>query len=603
MSGGRITDDKIQEVRERIDIVEVVSSYLSLKRSGANHLGLCPFHSEKTPSFNVNGPRQIYHCFGCGVGGDVFSFVMRMEGLSFPEAVRRLAERVGVEIGEEAPTPEEERRRTERDRLLRISEVACDFYHRLLLEEPEGAPGRRYLRQRGYQGDMVREFRLGFAPDRWEALSSHLAGKGFDPKWARDVLGLTRQGKTGRGDFDLFRKRLLFPIQDSRGQVVAFGGRVLDDSLPKYINSPESPIYHKGRILYGLFQAKEAMRRGGEGIVVEGYFDQLALYRAGIRNVVATCGTALTADHARLLKRYCQRLLLFFDQDAAGRQATFRAMDALVAEGLNANVVELPAGEDPDSFLRRHSVEELQHKLKEARPVLQLFMEETLRNHGDSIEGKARAAEEVVAKLRQLPSVFERDLYLKELARFTGLDEALLKSRAERKISAPPLRERPAPPGPGGEGKLPPRREKGAGLKAQEYLLHLMQVDVVWCRRAAEATPEQLFVDVDCRAIAERLIACCENGEMTDETALYDGLSEAQKGLLSGIIIKDDQALAEQAEQIFNDCRKAVEKERLKIRQRELRELIRQAEVAGDDEQRAVWQRESVEVLMKIKRR
>jgi DNA primase len=603
MSTGRISDDKIQEVRDRVDIVEVVSSYLPLKRSGANHLGLCPFHAEKTPSFNVNGPRQIYHCFGCGVGGDVFSFVMRMEGLSFPEAVRRLAERAGVEIGEQAPTPEEERRRAERDRLLRISEVACDFYHRLLLEDTEGAPGRRYLRQRGYQGDMVREFRLGFAPDRWEALSGHLAGKGFDPKWARDVLGLTRPGKAGRGDFDLFRKRLLFPIQDSQGRVVAFGGRVLDDSLPKYINSPESPIYHKGRILYGLYQAKEAMRRGGEGIVVEGYFDQLALYRAGIRNVVATCGTALTADHARLLKRYCQRLLLFFDQDAAGRQATFRAMDALLAEGLSAAVVELPAGEDPDSFLRRHSVEELEQKLKQARPVLQVFMEEILGAHGDSIEGKARAAEEVVAKLQLLPSVFERDLYLKELAQCTGLDEALLKSRAGRRVSPPSPLERPAPPVSGGKGKLPARPEKGAGLKAQECLLHLMQVDAAWCHKAAEDTPDRLFVDDDCRAIAQRLIACCVNGEKPDETVLYDGLSEAQKGLLSGIIIKDDQALAEQGEQIYNDCRKAVEKERLKIRQRELRELIRQAEAAGDDEQRAALQRESVEVLMKIKGR
>jgi DNA primase len=603
MSGGRISDDKIQEVRDRVDIVEVVSSYLSLKRSGANHLGLCPFHAEKTPSFNVNAARQIYHCFGCGVGGDVFSFVMRMEGLSFPEAVRRLAEKVGVEIGEDTPTPEEEQRRAERDRLLRISEVACDFYHRLLLEEPEGASGRRYLRQRGYQGDMVREFRLGFAPDRWEALSGHLAGKGFDPKWARDVLGLTRPGKAGRGDFDLFRKRLLFPIQDSQGRVVAFGGRVLDDSQPKYMNSPESPIYHKGRILYGLFQAKEAMRRTGEGIVVEGYFDQLALFRAGIRNVVATCGTALTADHARLLKRYCQRLLLFFDQDAAGRQATFRAMDALLAEGLSAVVVELPAGEDPDSFLRRYSVDELEQKLKEARPVLQVFMEETLRAHGDSIEGKARAAEEVVAKLGLLPSVFERDLYLKELAQRTGLDEALLKNRAGRQVSVPSPRERPASPVSVGKGKLATRQEKGAGFKAQEYLLHLMQVDTTWCRRAAEATPEQLFVDEDCRAIAERLISGCVNGEKPEETMLYDGLSETQKGLLSGIIIKDDQALAEQAEQIFSDCRKAVEKERLKIRQQELRELIRQAEAAGDDEQRAVWQRESVEVLMKIKGR
>jgi DNA primase len=600
MMSGRISEDKIGEIRDRADIVEVISSYLSLKRSGANHLGLCPFHAEKTPSFNVNAPRQIYHCFGCGVGGDVFSFLMRMEGLSFPEAVRRLAERVGVEIPDEQVTPEDERRREERDRLLRISEVACEFYHRILLEEPEGAAGRRYLRQRGFEGDMVRQFRLGFAPDSWRALVEHLAGKGFDPKWARDLLGLIRTGKDGR-DYDLFRGRLLFPIQDSRGQVVAFGGRVLDDSLPKYINSAESPVYHKGHILYGLYQARDDMRRTGEGIVVEGYFDQMALYRAGIPNVVATCGTALTAEHARLLKRYCTRLLLLFDQDKAGRQATFRAMDTLLAEGMTVAVVDMEAGEDPDSFLARHGAEAMHRQLKEARPVLQVFMEASLQAHGDSIEGKARAAEEIMGKVKLLPGAIEQDLYLKELARRTGVDETLLRNRVAPPIAPPPARERSAPVTPPGYRAVPPRREKGAGLKAEEYLLHLMKTDTAWCHRVAEATTELLFTDADCRAVAECLISC-GSGEHAEREVLAEGLTEPQKDLLSGIIIKDDQVLAEDPAQIYDDCLKAVEKERLKIRYVQLQDLIRQAEAADDSEQRAAWQRESIEVLMKIKK-
>ena len=262
---GRIPEEIIQEIRERTDIVEVVSGYLPLKRSGANHQGLCPFHGEKTPSFNVNSTRQIFHCFGCGVGGNVFAFLMQIEGLSFPEAVRRLGERAGVEVPEEAPSPTEQRRREEQERLVRINEVACDFYHRVLLEAPEGATARSYLRQRGYDGEVARRFRLGFAPDSWDALAKHLAQKGFDPELFRERLGLTRPGREGRGDIDLFRRRLLFPIFDLRGQVVAFGGRVLDDALPKYINSPESPIYHKGRTLFGLYQAREAMRREGTG--------------------------------------------------------------------------------------------------------------------------------------------------------------------------------------------------------------------------------------------------------------------------------------------------------------------------------------------------
>lgn len=602
MTTSRIPDDKLQEIRERVDIVEVVSSYLPLKRSGANHLGLCPFHAEKTPSFNVNATRQIYHCFGCGVGGDVFSFLMRMEGLSFPESIRRLADRAGVEIPEEKATPEEERRREERERLLRISEVACEFYHRILMEEPEGAACRRYLRQRGFEGDMVRMFRIGFAPDRWEALGEHLAGKGFDPKWARDYLGLIRAGKEGRGEYDLFRGRLLFPIQDSRGQVVAFGGRVLDDSLPKYINSPESPIYHKGNILYGLFQAKDAMRRTGDGIVVEGYFDQLALYRAGFSNVVASCGTALTADQARLLKRYCQRVMLLFDQDSAGRKATFRAMDALLAEGLTTVVVELEAGEDPDSFLRRHSTEKLQQQIDSARPVLQVFMEASLQDRGDSIEGKARAAEEVLAKLKLLPSALEQDLYLKELAQVTGLDEQLLKGRFARPATPPPVNEQRVAAPAREKRPLLPQGEKGAGVKAEEYMLHLMKADVTWRRKAAEATPELLFVNEDRRAIAEHLITCCSQEGEVDSALLADGLNEDQKCLLSGIIIKEDQALAEDSAQIFEDCLKAVEKERLKVRFRQLQELIKEADAVDDREQRATWQRESLEVLMRIKK-
>ncbi|MEZ4601531.1 MAG: DNA primase [Syntrophotaleaceae bacterium] len=600
MTASHFTENTIQEIRDRADIVDLISSYLPLKRSGVNHLGLCPFHAEKTPSFNVNAARQFFHCFGCGVGGDVFSFLMRMEGLSFPEAVRRLADRVGVDIPDEKATPEEERRREERERLLRITEVACEFYHRMLLEEPEGAAGRRYLRQRGFEGDMVRQFRLGFAPDRWRALAEHLAGKGFDPKWARDVLGLIRS-REGREDYDLFRGRLLFPIEDSRGRVVAFGGRVLDDTLPKYINSAESPIYHKGQILYGLYQAREAMRRSGEAIVVEGYFDHLALYRAGFTNVVATCGTALTPDHARLLKRYCQRLLLLFDQDKAGRKAAFRAMDVLLPEAISVSMVDLEEGEDPDSFLARHGAEAMRNRMASARPGLQVFIEACMENYGPSIEGKARAAEEILGKLKLLPGAIERDLYLKELARTTGVDEVLLKSRLGRSSGQIVEPRQPVDRPRAVQAKVP-KTVKSAGQKAQEYLLHLMKADEAWCRKAAEVTPDLLFANPDCRAVAESLIACRERGLEFDQGLFSEVLSEPQKCLLSGIIIKDDQILADDPAQIFDDCLKAVGKERLKIRYQQLQDLIRQADAENDAEQLAAWQREAVEVLMKIKR-
>jgi DNA primase len=602
---GLIGEDKIQEIRERIDIVELVSSYLPLKRSGANHLGLCPFHSEKTPSFNVNAPRQIFHCFGCGVGGDAFSFVMRMEGMTFPEALRRLAERAGVEIEEEQLTPAEEQQRQEKERLLRVSEVAAAFYHQQLLDDPQGAEGRRYLRQRGYEGETVRQFGLGYAPDSWQALTEHLAGKGFETKWGRDVLGLVRAGNDGRRDYDLFRRRLLFPIQDSRGRVVAFGGRVLDDSLPKYINSPESPIYHKGQILYGLYQAKEAMRHSETGIVVEGYFDQLALYRAGFQNAVATCGTSLTVEHARLLKRYCKKLLLFFDQDKAGRKATFRAMEVLLAEGLAASVVELSADEDPDSYLAGHTAEELQACFDRARPVLQVYLEHCLAVHGDSIEGKARAAEEMLGKLRLLPSDLERDLYLKELARRTGLDEDLLQKRLTVTPAAAPAKAKVVPPvavSPPQRRPLRPAVAQGGGNKFQECLLHLMKVNSEVRSQVAEATPDALFSDADRRAIAAGLINSSDEEGKLDEDRLLNGLSEDQKAILSGIIVKDDEALAEEPVRIFEDCKMAVERERLKTRNRVLQEQIEQAERDGDSAALEALQREKLDVSRKTKR-
>lgn len=602
---GRIGEDTIREIRERTDIVEIVSSYLPLRRAGANHLGLCPFHAEKTPSFNVNAARQIFHCFGCGVGGNVFSFLMRLEGLSFPEAVRRLGERAGIEVEAENLSAEELREREEQEQLTRVTEVACEFYQKILLEEKEGAPARRYLRQRGYDGEIARQFRLGFAPERWEALVAHLSSKGFDPRWAREV-GLIRT-RDGGGDFDLFRRRLLFPICDLRGRVVAFGGRVLDDSLPKYINSSESRLYHKGRLLFGLYQAREAMRQGGEGIVVEGYFDQLALYRAGFPQAVATCGTAMTPEHARLLKRYCQKLLLLFDQDAAGLKATFRAMDVLLAEGLAAAVVTLDPGDDPDSFVRRCGAEEMRRRLTAARPVLEVFIEHTLAEQGESIEGRARGVQEILPRLRRLPNEIERNLYLQALAERTGVDLPLLRRQLNGAGSSPASAARPAPvarpprPVADREGS-PGRRPAGAGMKAQLWLLQLLASDPQVRQRVAREGAERFFFSSDHLVLAKLLLSGAEIEGLQDSLH-SENLSEEQKALLSGILVKDEKIFADDPEQVVEGCLQAVEKERLKLRIAELDVLIRQAEQEGDQSRHSALQAERLQVNRKLKSR
>jgi len=428
---GSIPDDKIQQMRDGFDIFELVSRYVQLKRTGANHVGLCPFHAEKSPSFSVNSGRQIFKCFGCGVGGDVFEFLMKIEGLSFPEAVQRIAGEMGIDIAERKLSAEEDRRRQEREQLQRVNAIAAEFFHRQLLNSAEAEGCRQYLNKRGYGRTSAAEYQLGYAPDRWDALSIHLSQQGVDLNEAR-TLGLIRARDKGEGDYDLFRSRLIFPIHDLSGRIVAFGGRILGDGQPKYINSPESPIYHKGQILFGLYGARQAIRQASEVILVEGYFDQLALARAGVGNSVATCGTALTSEHAQLIQRYAKRVLLLFDNDKAGRSATFKSMDLLLPSGLEAAVVELEAGEDPDSFLQKRGKEAFVEKQMSARPVIELFMQDQLAAASPGPSGVSRAAQQVLEKLLLLPNPLELDLSLKELARLTEIEVDLLRAQFEQ---------------------------------------------------------------------------------------------------------------------------------------------------------------------------
>lgn len=605
---GRISDDKIREVQERAEILDVVSSYVALKRSGANHVGLCPFHAEKTPSFNVNPPRQIYHCFGCGVGGDAISFVQRIEGLSFPEAVRRLAERYGIEIAEEQRTPEQELARQRRAQLLRINEVAADFYHEILLdaEDHRGRAARAYLKERGYGRESAERFRLGYAPDGWEALASHLAKKGFDTELVREV-GLTRPGKEGRGDYDLFRARLIFPIFSARGEIAAFGGRVLDQALPKYINSPESPVYHKSATLYGLYPARESMRRSGEAILVEGYFDVLALHRAGFSQAVATCGTALTTEHARLLKRYAERVVLLFDQDKAGRQATFRAMEALLPEGLPVAATTLEAGEDPDSFVARRGAAALRERLEAARPVFELFLEETLAAHGDTVEGRARGAEAVVAKLSLIPGEIERTLYRQALAQQTGLDPAMLKRRADQ--TRPPSRSSgqdeqrvppPEPPPQAGSRFIvaPARRSRerapqgGQAAPAPQALIRYL-LDRADARARARAEGlDALLVEPLLRQLAEKILSVSADQGPVSRAALTEVLGPDEADLLATIRLPAAELFGDDLDGLFAECRADVASRDVRRRRRELMQRIHAAQAAGESEDVARFTRE-----------
>ena len=598
---GLIADETIERIRERVDIVELISSYLPLKRSGGNYQGLCPFHGEKSPSFNVNPARQIFHCFGCGVGGNSVSFVMKMEGLSFPEAVRRLGSRVGIVVEEEAPTAEQSQRREQVARLLRVTEAAATAYERVLLKEAAGGRGRDYLKERGYASETAKLFHLGYAPEQSDFLCKELEAAGVVMSDAEE-LGLVRSGTSRPGRYDLLRNRLIFPIQDERGRIVAFGGRALGDAQPKYLNSPESLLYHKGQILYGLFQAKEAMRRNAEAIIVEGYFDLLALHRAGLTHTVAPCGTALTTEQARLIKRFASRVFLLFDQDSAGQKANQRAMEIFLAEGVSPLIVTLDAGDDPDSYLRKQGAEAMRERLAAAQPALELFIDATLKACGESIEGRARGAERVLPLIKLLPSEMERNLYLKSLAKRTGIDEQLLQrgqpvtagNEARTKAKVPQL---PA---------LPRSRERLPGServeKAQDLILHLFlqgRLDKALIERDGI---EKLFPDAERREIVQAALDFSVKGEHIDTTRLLDQLSVGAQSILAGILLKEDRGVAaDQEEQTYDDCRRTLLKDALQRRSRELTECVRQAELAGDLAGAAAFQEEQIQLNRQLK--
>jgi DNA primase len=345
-----VGDDWVERVRAASDILEIIGQTVMLKRAGRNWVGLCPFHGEKTPSFSVNPERQFYHCFGCKAGGDVFKFVQETDKVGFLEAVELLSRRAGIPIPERRPGE-----RGQRAGLLDALEAAAAAYEQWLADPERGAAARAYLERRGITRDAQRTFRLGLAPAGWDNLAARLRS-GF----AEEMLvqaGLVARRDTGRGVYDRFRDRLIVPLVATGGTVVGFGARALGDEQPKYLNSPETAVYRKGSFLFALEQARRTLSPDGEAILVEGYFDVIALHQAGLANVVATSGTALTTDHARLLRRLVGRVVLTFDGDAAGREATMRSLGVLLAEGLDPLVVELPVGEDPDTFIRAHGLD------------------------------------------------------------------------------------------------------------------------------------------------------------------------------------------------------------------------------------------------------
>jgi DNA primase len=574
MKGG-IPEEKIAEIKEKARILEVVSDHVSLRKAGKNYLGLCPFHSERTPSFTVNEEKGIFHCFGCGVGGTVFNFLMRIDNLSFPEAVRELAKRYHVSLPERELSEEEKRRRSLKARLFEINEAAAEYYHGVLLSRKEGEEGRKYLSNRGLSAEIIQEHRLGFAPAAWDSLVLFLQKKGIPPNLA-ESLGLIVPRKSGSapagrpGHFDRFRRRVIFPILQDGGRIAGFGGRIVDETPgsdglppPKYMNSPESAIYSKGQMFYGWMAAKGPIRETGTALIVEGYMDLLSLHQEGFRNVVASLGTALTQAQVALLARQAREAVVVFDADESGRKAAQRSLDLFLAEGFSAKVASLPTGFDPDSYVRREKAEGFRRILSEAVPVVDYMLQQAIRRHGtQTVEGKVRIVREIVPALNRLADPLEQNLYVEQIAQRLGLKEAQLRDALARrepleKADAGPARAA-APPGP----------------LHERILLQLILLFPRFVPEVREIVEADGLSDVRYRRVAREILAYGKANPRGDVSGLLLNLEEEGKNLVAELLLEEERVV--DPDRMFRDCLGKMQATRILREIQQVDEEIRQ---------------------------
>ena len=427
MGRGLISEEVINQIRDRIDIVDIVGQHVSLTRAGQNLKGLCPFHQEKTPSFTVSPSRQIFHCFGCSAGGNVFTFLTRITGASFPETVRDLGRKVGIEVQE--PTIDSGTQAQQSNRTEQINQVASRWFHENLRDERVGTEARAYLDGRGIQQPTIDRFGIGVAPVEWDGLLKAMSKQGFTPQDLASA-GLVIARDSGTGYYDRFRGRVMFTITDLRKRVVGFGGRVLGDGEPKYLNSPDTPLFKKGQTLFALDVAREAIARTKTVIVVEGYFDAIALHQAGLTHAVATLGTALTPEHVQVLRRFASNVVLLFDPDAAGVRAALRGLDLFVNSGLAVKVVTLPAGDDPDTYVRKEGPDAFARLEQEAPSLLDFALEHRLKTaEASTIEGRIRSVDEILKILQKSEHPIEREERIRLVAERFGINQQRLIER------------------------------------------------------------------------------------------------------------------------------------------------------------------------------
>lgn len=580
-----VASDFVERVRAAIDIVALVSESVHLKKAGRKYRGLCPFHPEKTPSFYIDDVKGLFYCFGCQAGGDVFKFVMLREGVEFPEASRLLARKAGVSVPESRPG-----RPSERETLLRAHRAAAEFYHQTLLTRPEARPAREYLSRRGLTEKTIAELQLGYAPDRWDSLKGHLVAKGLTA--AQLVAGGLLVQPEGRSStYDRFRNRILFPIRSLAGEVVGFGGRILAQGEPKYLNSAESAIYNKREHLFGLHLTRNGIRDAGEAVVVEGYFDFASLHQAGVTNVVATLGTAFTEEQAALLRRFTDRLIINYDPDAAGAAATRRSLDLLLGHGFKVRVLQLDTGQDPDEYVREHGAERYRALLSAAPRYIDYLIGKAVAGRDLSdFEAKSAALREILPVISQVPDRIERSGFVSVLAERLAIDDSLMLAEIKDALlkGGPALRSRvsgrhEAPGGPAGRVMESEARLVRALLESADLRPELLS------RLTAE--------DMTGSAAGE-MVRAIESLEQAGRTVTYqtlnDVLLEPARSLLAGLAMKPEPSVSRE------EALRCVESIRLRRLRHEREQLQKEMEKEFDAARLDDLMRRKMEVSRQI---
>jgi DNA primase len=523
-----VSDQVLDRIRQATDIAALVRNIVPLKKSGSGQIGLCPFHKEKTPSFHVNSEKQIFKCFGCGVGGDVFSFVMKTDGVSFMEAVRLLAERAHVELPERdghAPPP------GEKERLYEVNGWAAETFHHWLLRDPAGKAALEYLKKRGLSEKTIKEFKLGFSPDSWDSLVKAASRKKYGGELLRKA-GLTATNERSDRSYDRFRNRVIFPIRDAQDRVIGFGGRSLGDEEPKYLNSPETPLFSKGRVLYALDKARAVLREKRCAVVVEGYMDAVMAHQFGVTWTVAVLGTALSQEHVRVLRRHADEAVLLFDSDNAGQSSASRSVDAFAAEEMPVRVATLPGGLDPDEFLLQHGLEAFQEQLDRSPDGVTYKLERALAGTGQTAAG-TKALDDVLATVALMPNSTARFQEVRKIATRTGVHEHLLQQRLQSLAAAPQS----------WSDEAPAQESRPARMDYDRQLLSLMLAYPQTVPLAREQLHIETLNDTAVRALVQRVFALAESSAETGPAELLARTQEEElRAVVEDVMVRSPVA-------------------------------------------------------------